>query len=64
MKEYRKQLKEYATEIEIGEVINRKVFKLKTDLVYGPEKRDRKEQALDFNYYQQKNKGEPSLNLF
>ena len=33
-------MREYATEIEIREVINRKIMKLRCDLIYGPEKRD------------------------
>jgi hypothetical protein len=38
-------LKEYATEIELREVINRKVFMLKNKLIYGEDS-----SALDFNY--------------
>ena len=50
----RKELKAYATEIEISEVLNRKVMKLRCDLIYGPEKhRDDTNHIsqLDFNYY-------------
>jgi hypothetical protein len=47
-------MREYATELEIRELVNRKVIKLRTDLIYGPEKRgDRNYEnaPLDFNYY-------------
>jgi hypothetical protein len=54
-------MREYATEIEIREVINRKIMKLRCDLIYGPEKRDPQissqennytNEPLDFNYFQ------------
>ncbi len=33
-------MREYAREIEIRELVNRKVMKLRCDLIYGPEKKD------------------------
>ncbi len=56
-------MKEYATEIEISELINRKVMKLRCDLIYGPEMREERvaienynyeNRPLDFNYYEDK----------
>ena len=47
-------MRDYATELETRELINRKVIKLRTDLIYGPEKRSDtsyKNAPLDFNYY-------------
>jgi hypothetical protein len=56
-KEVRQALKEYATEIEMRELINRKVMKLRCDLVYGAEKRKDKSfkeyenKHLNFDYF-------------
>lgn len=56
-----KELKAYATQIELRELINRKVIKLRCDLIYGPEKRDKsyKEPPLDFNIYE-----DPECHMF
>jgi hypothetical protein len=43
-------MREYATEIEIREVINRKIMKLRCDLIYGPEKRDPQIPKENYNY--------------
>lgn len=60
MANYRKEMKEYATEIELSEMISRKVMKLRTDLIYGPEKiEDPKVGQLDFNYYE-----DPKMYIF
>ena len=50
--ETRKELKAYGTQIEIHELINRKVMKLRCNLFYGPEKQDLfyENKELDFNY--------------
>ena len=50
-KEYSEALRDYATEIEVHEVINRKVMALRCQLVYGPESGGAVE-PLDFNYYE------------
>ncbi len=59
----KKAMREYATEIEIRELINRKVMKLRCDLIYGPEPRDKtvpqenynyENAPLNFNYYDKK----------
>lgn len=50
-KEYSKALREYATEIEVHEFINRKVMALRCQLVYGPEAGGGVE-PLNFNYYE------------
>ena len=47
MEERSKQLKEYGTEIEMREVINRKYFMLKQIQLYGED-----HELLDFNYYE------------
>jgi hypothetical protein len=46
-------MKDSATEIEIRELINRKVIKLRTDLIYGPEKprKGYENSHIDFNYH-------------
>lgn len=52
--EAKKAMKEYAIQIEIREIINRKVMKLRTDLIYGPEKKNApgyENPQLDFNYF-------------
>ena len=48
-----KAMREYATEVEIREMVNRKIIKLRCDLIYGPEKPDAEyeNRPLDFNYY-------------
>ncbi len=63
VKKMKQAMREYATEIEISEVINRKVMKLRCDMIYGAEKREGnvpKENyqyenvPLDFNYMEDK----------
>ena len=54
VKQAQKAMRDYATELEARELINRKVIKLRTDLIYGPERKSDtsyENAPLDFNYY-------------
>jgi len=54
VKQAQQAMRDFATELETRELINRKVIKLRTDLIYGPEKRSDtsyENAPLDFNYY-------------
>ncbi len=51
VRKMKEEMRKYATEIEMREVINRKVMKLRCDLVYGPERVGQYlNEPLDFNY--------------
>ncbi len=51
VRKMKEEMRKYATEIEMREVINRKVMKLRCDLIYGPEKGGQYlNEPLDFNY--------------